>query len=143
MNFVAMDALWGLLGGLLIGCSAALMLLGAGRIAGISGIAGSLVSGRPGRATDENIAFLAGLIGAPLLYALTAGAPAIGITGQVPLLIAGGLLVGFGARMGGGCTSGHGVCGMTRFSARSLIATPVFMIAAALAVFALRHVFGG
>lgn len=143
MNFVAADALWGLLGGLLIGLSAALMLLGAGRIAGISGIAGALVSGRPTGATGENIAFLAGLIGAPLLHALAAGAPAIGITGQVPLLIAGGLLVGFGARMGGGCTSGHGVCGMTRLSARSLIATPVFMVAAALAVFALRHVFGG
>ena len=134
------DWMFGLAGGLLIGTAAALLLLGNGRIAGISGILGSVL-GR--RSLAEGLAFLAGLIGLPALYALTAGAPAIIVTASVPLLVAGGLLVGFGTRLGGGCTSGHGVCGLSRLSPRSLVATGVFIGVAAAVVFVLRQLIGG
>ena len=116
----------GMLGGLLLGCSAALLLLGNGRIAGISGIAGRLVSARPGDTTEQR-AFIAGLIIAPVAYAAVAGVPEIGVTRDPVLLIAGGLIVGFGTALGSGCTSGHGVCGVTRLSARSIVATLTFM----------------
>lgn len=95
------------------------------------------------RGQAEGLAFLAGLIGLPALYALTAGAPAITVTASVPLLVTGGLLVGFGTRLGGGCTSGHGICGLSRLSPRSLVATGVFMGVAAAVVFVLRHLIGG
>lgn len=143
MNFVLEDAMLGLLGGLMIGLASALMLLGAGRIAGISGIVGALLPPKGTAADSENAAFIAGLIGAPLLYALAFSAPAIGVTTSVPLLIAAGLLVGFGTRMGSGCTSGHGVCGMSRLSPRSLVATVVFIGVAAAVVAAARVVLGG
>ena len=127
MVFDATDALMGLLGGLLIGCAAALMLLMNGRIAGISGLAGVVVRPLSTEGAGEKLAFLAGLIAAPAVYALVVAPPAIG-TPQTPwILVAGGLLVGIGTRMGGGCTSGHGVCGMSRFSGRSFAATAVFM----------------
>lgn len=134
------DWLYGLAGGLLIGLAAAILLLANGRVAGISGILGSVLGGR---GLTEGGAFLAGLIGLPALYALTLGAPAITVTGSVPLLIAGGLLVGFGTRLGSGCTSGHGVCGMSRLSPRSLVATATFMVVAGVTVFAARHLVGG
>jgi hypothetical protein len=134
------DWLHGLLGGLLIGAAAAILLIGNGRIAGISGILGGVLGGRQ---LAEGGAFLAGLIGLPALHALALGAPAITVTGSVPLLLAGGLLVGFGTRLGGGCTSGHGVCGMSRLSPRSLAATGIFMAVAAATVFATRHLIGG
>lgn len=129
MQFVLQDALFGLLGGLMIGLASAAFLLLNGRIAGISGIASSILQPSTTRATGENIAFLAGLVGAPALVALVAGGPAIGVTTTPMVLVAGGLLVGFGTRMGSGCTSGHGVCGLSRFSPRSLAATLVFMAA--------------
>jgi len=134
------DWINGLIGGLLIGTASAVLLLGNGRIAGISGILGSVLTGRN---LPESAAFLAGLIGLPALYALTLGAPAITVTGWQPLLLAGGLLVGFGTRLGSGCTSGHGVCGMSRLSPRSLVATGTFMAVAAVTVFLTRHVVGG
>jgi len=143
MNFVLQDAMLGLLGGLMIGLASALLLLGAGRIAGISGIVGALLPPKGGAADGENAAFVAGLIAAPLLYAQALGAPAIGVTASVPLLIAGGLMVGFGTRMGSGCTSGHGVCGMSRLSPRSLAATAVFIGVAAVVVAAARLAMGG
>ncbi len=138
------DLIFGLAGGLLIGTAAALLLLGNGRIAGISGILGGVLARIPEmRGQAEGLAFLAGLIGLPALYALTAGAPAITVTASAPLLLTGGLLVGFGTRLGSGCTSGHGVCGLSRLSPRSLAATGVFMAAAAAVVFVLRHLIGG
>jgi len=133
------DWLYGLLGGLLIGCSAAVLLLGNGRIAGISGILGGALAGR---SLPEGLAFIAGLVGLPALYALIKAAPALTVTGSLPVLVAGGLLVGFGTRLGGGCTSGHGVCGMSRLSPRSLVATGAFMLVAGIVVFVTRHMMG-
>ncbi len=138
-NFTPLSAL---AGGAMIGLSAALLMLLVGRIAGISGIAGDLLA--PGaNYRDWRIAFLAGLIAAPLLYALAGlfgrfSLPAPVMPGWAAVAI-GGLLVGFGVRMAGGCTSGHGVCGMARLSTRSIVATLVFMATAAAVVFAIRH----
>lgn len=143
MRFELTDALAGLAGGAMIGLAAALLLLGAGRIAGISGVVGGLLPPKGGAADGDAAAFLAGLIGAPALAALVWGAPGIGATTSVPLLVSAGLLVGFGTRMGSGCTSGHGVCGMSRLSPRSLAATATFMAVAALVVAAMRLALGG
>lgn len=137
-----MEQAWlaGLAGGLMIGTAAALLLIANGRIAGISGILGGVLEGRELR---EGLGFLAGLAAAAALYRLATGGPAIEVTTAAPLLLVGGLLVGFGTRLGGGCTSGHGVCGLSRLSPRSLAATAVFMGAAAATVFLARHVLGG
>ena len=136
--------LFGLGGGLLIGIASAVLLLGNGRIAGVSGIAGDILAGIPQmRGSAEGLAFVGGLIGLPILYTLIRGAPMIGVTTSLPLLMAGGLLVGFGTRMSGGCTSGHGVCGLSRLAPRSLVATGLFMAVAAIVVFAARHLIGG
>jgi uncharacterized membrane protein YedE/YeeE len=138
-NFTPLPAL---LGGLLIGLAAALLWIANGRIAGISGIFGGLL--RPARGDAAwRLAFVAGLIAAPLLLAAAAGAPMIVIGAAPRTLIVGGLLVGFGTRLGGGCTSGHGVCGLARLSRRSMTATCVFVAAAAATVFVARHGLGG
>lgn len=134
MNFDLTNALFGLAGGILIGLSAALLLLANGRIAGISGISGSLIALKLPAAWSENLTFLAGLIAAPAAYALMVSPPAVIITSSLPLLIAGGVLVGIGSRLGSGCTSGHGVCGMSRLSKRSILATLTFMGVAILTV---------
>ncbi len=139
MNFDLTNALFGLTGGILIGLSAALLLLANGRIAGISGIAGSLVAAKLPAAWAENLIFLAGLVAAPAIYALVIAPPAIIITSSLPLLIAGGVLVGIGSRLGSGCTSGHGVCGMSRLSKRSILATLTFMGVAIAMVTISRH----
>ena len=132
-----------LLGGALIGLAAAIYVLGLGRVAGVSGILGSLLRPRAGEAPAQ-LAFVAGLIAAPLLMgAAGAPLPTLTIEASLPVLIAGGLLVGFGTRLGGGCTSGHGVCGIARLSPRSLVATALFMATAAAVVFVARHVIGG
>ncbi len=129
------------IGGTLIGLSAALLMLSLGRIAGISGILGGLLAGTRDR--GWRIAFVAGLLAAPLLAAALGHAiPAPAMPGW-PVLVAAGLLTGIGTRMGGGCTSGHGVCGVARLSARSIAATGIFMAAAIATVFAARHVIGG
>ncbi|MDJ0685006.1 MAG: YeeE/YedE thiosulfate transporter family protein [Alphaproteobacteria bacterium] len=145
MAFSLLDAAWGAIGGLLIGLSAMLYLLANGRIAGISGIAGQAlaVTPAPVGARIESAAFLVGLVGAPVALALLTRAPEIGVTTHVPILIAAGLLVGFGTRLGSGCTSGHGVCGMSRFSIRSIVATLSFMAVAGITVFLSRHFLGG
>lgn len=132
-----------LVGGLLIGASAALFLLLNGRIAGISGVLGGLI--HPTRSEiGWRLAFVAGLFVAPLLYTLLGGTlPPITLTPSIGLLIVAGLIVGFGTRLGAGCTSGHGVCGIGRGSPRSLAATAVFMTTAILTVFITRHVLGG
>jgi uncharacterized membrane protein YedE/YeeE len=141
-----MTQVWiiGFCGGLLIGTASAILLLGNGRIAGISGIIGNVLDGMSRkRSVAEALAFLSGLIGLPTLYAMAVGAPAITVTNSAPLLLIGGLLVGFGTRLGSGCTSGHGVCGLSRLAPRSLVATGLFMATAAAVVFTLRHLIGG
>jgi uncharacterized membrane protein YedE/YeeE len=128
-------------GGALIGLAAALLVLFNGRIAGISGVVGELAS-MP-RDRTWRLAFLAGLIGAPLLVSLVAPLPAVRIEAGTGLLVAAGLLVGVGSRFGAGCTSGHGVCGLSRLSPRSLVATLLFMGAGFATVFVVRHVWAG
>lgn len=134
-----------LIGGALIGLSAVLLWIGNGRIAGISGILGRPVSGSPNAAEwPWRLAFVAGLIAAPRLYAMAVGSlPRILLPLHPALLVAAGLLVGFGTRLGSGCTSGHGVCGLARLSPRSMTATAVFLGTALLTVFLARHGIGG
>lgn len=133
----------GLAGGALIGLSATLLLWLNGRIAGISGIVGGAVFG-PREERRWRIVFLSGLViaGAVTMHAMAGGRP-LPVPPLSPLLVVGGLLVGYGTSLGGGCTSGHGVCGIARLSKRSLIAVPVFIASAMLTVFVVRHVVGG
>lgn len=130
-------------GGVLIGGAAVLLMAGLGRIAGISGIAGSLTR----RGTGDRawrMAFVSGLVLAPLLLLLVRGGSGIGPP-QVglPWMVLAGLLVGFGTGLGNGCTSGHGVCGIARLSPRSLLATMIFMASGIATVYLVRHVLGG
>ncbi len=142
-----LNPVWPISGGLLIGLSAALYLLGAGRIAGISGIAASTLGlangGRWTAARSQAGGFLLGI----LLGAAGAMAwirePEIIITTSPALLVLGGLLVGFGTRLGSGCTSGHGVAGLARLSPRSITATATFMVIAGLTVYVARHLILG
>lgn len=122
------------LGGLVIGIAVAVLLLFNGRIAGISGIFANMLTKQSG----WRIAFIAGLAGAPWIYTLIAGQPDVVIAADYPLLIAAGLLVGFGTRLGNGCTSGHGICGMARLSKRSFAAVAVFMVSAFLTVWLMK-----
>jgi uncharacterized membrane protein YedE/YeeE len=128
-----------LAGGLLVGVAAAMLILFNGRIAGISGIVGGLL--RPARGDiGWRLAFVAGLAAAPLAWLAFAAAPRLHVAATVPMLIGAGLLVGVGTRLGSGCTSGHGVCGISRGSLRSLAATATFMTAGFAVVFVVRHV---
>lgn len=122
------------LGGLMIGIAVAVLLLFNGRIAGISGIFANMFTKQSG----WRIAFIAGLAGSPWVYRLFAGQPDVVIAADYPLLIAAGLLVGFGTRLGNGCTSGHGICGMARLSKRSFAAVAVFMVSAFLTVWLMK-----
>jgi uncharacterized membrane protein YedE/YeeE len=127
-----------LAGGALIGLAAAMLIVLNGRIAGISGILGGLL--RPARREwPWRLALLGGLIGAPLLWQLWAPLPIAEVSASSPMLLAAGLLVGLGTRWAGGCTSGHGVCGLSRLSVRSLVATLSFMAAGFVTVYMLRH----
>jgi uncharacterized protein len=136
------DWLFGLIGGLMIGAAAALLLLVNGRILGASGILGGVVDGT-GRGTfGEKLAFLAGLVGLPALAVARFGAPSSHVSHDLPLMIAAGLLVGFGTRLANGCTSGHGVCGMSRFSLRSIVATLVYLAVGMATFFLARHILG-
>ena len=139
-NFTPVSAA---IGGVLIGLSAVLLMLLTGRIAGISGIFGGLLNWR-GEDKGWRIAFIAGLVLAPVI------AGAIGYAMAPPklpsnwvIIVAAGLLVGFGSRLGGGCTSGHGICGIGRLSTRSIAATIVFMTTAVITVAITHHVLGG
>ena len=127
-----------LIGGILIGSAASILILFNGRVAGISGIVGDLI-----RPVCPDIgwrfAFVAGLMGAPVIYSLFAKLPEIQIDAGVGALIVAGLLVGVGTRHGAGCTSGHGVCGLSRLSPRSLVATLTFMSAGFAATYVVRH----
>lgn len=129
----------GLVGGALIGLASALLVLASGKIAGVSGILGRSILARPGDLAWR-IAFLVGLpVGAMLAAGATGDPMGFAIESDPVVLVAAGLLVGVGTQLANGCTSGHGVCGIARGSRRSLVATPVFMAAAGLTVFALRH----
>ena len=131
-----------LLGGALIGISASLLWIANGRIAGISGIVGGVLAPARGDAAWR-ATFLAGLIAAPLLYRAAGRAlPDLATPAPLIVVVAAGLLVGFGTRLGSGCTSGHGVCGIARLSPRSLAATSVFLITAAVTVYVARHIVG-
>jgi len=130
-----------LAGGLLIGLAAALLVLFNGRIAGISGIVGGLL--RPLRGDIAwRAAFVAGLVIAPLAWLAFGALPRLHVAAGTPTLVAAGLLVGIGTRYGSGCTSGHGVCGLSRGSLRSLAATAAFMAAGFVTVFVARHLLG-
>ncbi len=125
-----------LAGGMLIGASAAILLLLNGRIAGVSGIVGRLAQGI---GLTTNLAFVLGLLLGPLAYLLAFGGwPTVEVTATWPLIIVAGLLVGFGSRMGSGCTSGHGVLGLARLSPRSIVAVATFLSAGVLAVTIVR-----
>lgn len=131
-------------GGLAIGLGAVLLMLGLGRILGATGIMSGLVFAEN---KDEGLwrgAMVAGMILAPgLIFAVTGTMPAIDVPISPAMIAIGGVIVGFGASLGSGCTSGHGVCGLSRLSVRSMVAVPTFMATAAITVFLIRHVFGG
>lgn len=137
---IQLEWVLGLLGGLVIGSAAAMYLLVSGRIMGASGILGGLIDGS--NPNWERLAFVIGLVGAPLLLNSYAGYPATNITANPTLLIIGGLAVGLGTRLANGCTSGHGVCGMSRFSVRGIVATLVYLGAGFLTMAVLRHGLG-
>ncbi|MET0688839.1 MAG: YeeE/YedE thiosulfate transporter family protein [Methyloceanibacter sp.] len=133
-----------LIGGVMIGVAAVMLMALDGRVAGISGILGRLLPPYEDADAADAAAFLLGLIAAPLVYALFAGGPFAQTVSDNAVLMGGaGLLVGFGAALGGGCTSGHGVCGLSRLSVRSMIATAVFMFTGFATMFVMRHVIGG
>ena len=135
-NFTPLSAL---ISGSFIGLSAVIMLAGNGRIAGISGILGGAISSR-GEERRWRVLFLAGLLLATLLYQFISSSPITIETQASPeLLVAAGLLVGFGTRLGSGCTSGHGICGIARFSKRSFAATATFMLFGFITVYVTRH----
>ncbi|MEO9781929.1 MAG: YeeE/YedE thiosulfate transporter family protein [Sedimentitalea sp.] len=131
-------------GGLAIGLGAVLLMLGLGRILGATGIMSGLVFAE---SKDEGLwrgAMVVGMILAPgLIFAVTGTMPAIDVPISPTMIAIGGVIVGFGASLGSGCTSGHGVCGLSRLSIRSMVAVPTFMATAAITVFLIRHVFGG
>ena len=124
----------------MIGCAGAAYLLINGRVMGASGIVGALIDGT-GRNT-ERLAFVVGLVGVPAAVVFLQGGATTNATSSIPVLVVAGLLVGFGTRMANGCTSGHGVCGISRFSVRGIAATVSFLIAGGIAMFVLRHLLG-
>jgi uncharacterized protein len=126
------------IGGVIIGLAAVLLLFTNGRIAGISGIIGGLLQKK---SNDQlwRIVFILGLVVSPFLYMLFQPLPSISVQTPTPIIIAAGILVGFGTRLGSGCTSGHGVCGLSRLSFRSFIATLMFMLTGFITVYTLRH----
>ncbi|MFA5940319.1 MAG: YeeE/YedE thiosulfate transporter family protein [Sinimarinibacterium sp.] len=137
-NFAPISAA---LGGLIIGLSALLLMLGAGRIAGVSGILGCALGRLPEGDRSWRLYFVGGLVAGGMLYSLFAGpvGPLLSGAEQLWPAVLGAGLVGFGTRMGNGCTSGHGICGISRFSARSIVATLTFMLFGFLTVFVVRH----
>lgn len=130
-----------LAGGLMIGIATALFLVFNGRIAGISGIVGGLLT--PARGDIAwRLAFVGGLVLSPLVFSSIAPLPQVHIEAGYPVFILAGLLVGIGTRYGSGCTSGHGVCGLSRRSPRSMVATVAFMFAGFVTVYVVRHLVG-
>jgi len=138
-NFTPVSAL---IGGLLIGFSAIILLLFNGRILGVTGITGGIL--QPQRKDLLwRVLFLSSVAMAPVLYSMVTAKPIlIEVTGSLPTLIIGGFLVGFGACVGSGCTSGHGICGLGRLSRRSLVVTVTFMVTSIVTVYVIRHMAG-
>ncbi len=134
------DWIWGLIGGGMIGCAAAMYLLINGRIMGASGILGSIVDGSGRGGNTERAAFLAGLILVPGVLAWAMSGSETHLTDNLAVVIAAGLLVGVGTRLANGCTSGHGVCGISRFSLRGIVATVFYLLAGGISVLAFRHI---
>ena len=140
---IPIDWAMGFIGGLMIGTAAALFLLFNGRIMGASGILGGLIDGTGRHNAAERLALIAGLIGVPFVAVTLSGATvSTNATGNVALLIIGGLLVGYGTRTANGCTSGHGVCGISRFSLRGIVATLVYLLAGGVTMLVARHLLG-
>lgn len=141
MGFEMQDWLWGFAGGLMIGGAAAIYLLFNGRIMGASGIIGELVDGSGADNRAERLVFLAGLVGVPCVMWLWIGG-ATHLTSDWRVIASAGLLVGLGTRLGNGCTSGHGVCGISRLSLRGIIASMVYVLAGGVTMLVLRHLAG-
>lgn len=142
MNIVQPDWINGLLGGLMIGLAGAIFLLGNGRIMGASGILGRLLDRSEHQPSTENIAFLVALVAAPVIFARWFEIGPTYLSDNWLVIIAAGLLVGVGTRLANGCTSGHGVCGISRLSPRGLVSTCIYISAGALTMGLLRHVGG-
>jgi uncharacterized membrane protein YedE/YeeE len=141
MTVMQPDWIWGLLGGLMIGTAGAIFLLVNGRIMGASGIFGELVDRTAGHSTQEKLGFLGGLLVVPAVIAAFIGGQT-NVTSNWAVLILGGLLVGFGTRIANGCTSGHGVCGMSRLSPRGIVASALYVLAGGIMMAIVRHVWG-
>ena len=137
-----MDWILGLAGGLLIGLAASLYLLMNGKLMGISGVLGGLVDGTGWSSWTDRAAFIAGLIAVPAVLALLIPGVATHLTGNWLVVIAGGLLVGVGTRLANGCTSGHGVCGISRLSLRGIVATVFYILAGGVTMVLFRHLLG-
>ncbi|MBE1284086.1 MAG: YeeE/YedE family protein [Rhodobacteraceae bacterium] len=138
-----MDWIWGLVGGLLIGTGGAVFLLGNGRIMGASGILGGLIDGSGRSNLAERLIFLVGMVLLPLLlWPIYNVEIDTHMTSNISVIIAAGLLVGVGTRIANGCTSGHGVCGISRFSLRGIVATVFYILAGGLTLAIFRHVLG-
>lgn len=142
MNLEPMDWAWGLAGGLLIGLAGAVYLLVNGRVMGASGILGGLVDRTGWAAWGERLAFLAGLVAVPAVAAALMGGAETHLTGNLWIVAAAGLMVGFGTRLANGCTSGHGVCGISRLSLRGIVATLAYLLAGGVMMAAARHWLG-
>jgi uncharacterized protein len=136
------DWIWGLVGGLIIGTAAAVYLLANGRIMGASGILGGLVDGS-GRSTwAERAAFIAGVVLMPILFVPLYENVDTRLTGNLLVVVIAGLLVGVGTRIANGCTSGHGVCGISRMSLRGMVATVFYILAGGITIVLFRHILG-
>lgn len=142
VEFMQTDWIMGAIGGLIIGCAGALFLLMNGRIMGASGILGGLVDGSGRANAGERLSFIAGLVALPMIVAPLIGRADTHLTGSLGVVVAAGLLVGLGTRIAGGCTSGHGVCGISRLSVRGLTATAFYIIGGGISVVIFRHVLG-
>jgi len=138
-----MDWIMGLIGGLLIGSAGAIFLLLNGRVMGASGLLGGLIDGSGRHNFGERMAFVLGVMGFPAIaITFLSSTPTTNVTSNVALLIIGGLLVGYGTRTANGCTSGHGVCGISRFSLRGIVATLIYIGAGGLTMAVGRHLLG-
>jgi len=136
------DWIWGLIGGLMIGSAAAVYLLVNGRVMGASGILGGLVDGTARSVWAERLAFIGGLVLVPGVLSLIIGGSQTHLTGNIAVVIIAGLAVGVGTRIANGCTSGHGVCGISRFSLRGIVATLFYLLAGGVTVAVFRHLLG-
>lgn len=141
-GMIEQDWIWGFVGGLMIGGAAGLFLLVNGRIMGASGLLGGLVDGSGWSNAGERIAFIAGLVLVPALLVPLYDTVDTHLTDNLAVVIAAGLLVGIGTRLANGCTSGHGVCGISRLSLRGIVATVFYLLAGGLAMALARHVLG-